>query len=311
MKAPDYNKMYYLKGTISFLAFYFLVHLVVHIICCKYNRVYQERDMTKRVEYRTYVLSLFHAPIAVFLSFSAISLVCGENETVFDSDKCFSTPRYIHIWSLLNTVAYFMQDLFFLIFVIGDTSAFAFQTYAHHAIAILTFYETAFYLDWMMIFGCLLLFVEISTIFLSLRTLMFNHGYDKIMFYNLNSILLFFTFLFGRVIYQVAITFMLALPKLYDEVDKKSMTYLKMAVCLQLALMVFGSIALNLYWFILMINTVMRALKRMSQPEETPGDIEVQKLVKPGQIKSDDVNLDSDATDDSEKAKDKNGMPVR
>ena len=37
----------------------------------------------------------------------------------------------------------------------------------------------------------------------------------------------------------------------------------------------------------------------------------MQKLVKPGQIKSDDVNLDSDATDDSEKAKDKNGMPVR
>ena len=75
--------------------------------------------------------------------------------------------------------------------------------------------------------------------------------------------------------------------------------------------MVFASIGLNLYWFILMINTVMRAIKRMGQAEETPGDIEVQKLVKPGQIKSDDLNPDSDATDDSEGAKNKNGMPVR
>ena len=272
--------------------------------------------MVKRVEYRTYCLSLFHAPIAVFLSFSAMVLVCGENETVFDNDQCFSTPRYIHIWSLLNTVAYFMQDLFFLIFVIGDTTTMGYQTYAHHAIAILTFYETAFYLDWMMIFGCLLLFVEISTIFLSLRTLMFNHGYDKTMFYNVNSLLLFFSFLFGRVIYQVVITFMLAMPKLYDEADKKSMTYMKMAVCLQLALMVFGSIGLNLYWFLLMINTVIRAIKRMGESETPKGDIEVQKLVKPGQIKSDDLNLDSNDTEDSEAEGGRNqnkvnGMPVR
>ena len=56
---------------------------------------------------------------------------------------------------------------------------------------------------------------------------------------------------------------MLALPKLYEESEKKSMTYMKMAVCLQLALMVFGSIALNFYWFLLMINTVIRAIKRM------------------------------------------------
>ena len=109
---------------------------------------------------------------------------------------------------------------------------------------------------------------------------------------------------------------MLALPKLYDETDKKSMTYMKMAVCLQLALMVFGSIGLNLYWFLLMINTVIRAIKRMGESETPKGDIEVQKLVKPGQIKSDDLNLDSNDTEDSEAEGGRNqnkvnGMPVR
>ena len=40
MRTPDHNKLYYLKGTIAFLAFYFLVHLVIHVLCNKYNRVY-------------------------------------------------------------------------------------------------------------------------------------------------------------------------------------------------------------------------------------------------------------------------------
>ena len=40
MRTPDHNKLYYLKGTLAFLAFYFLVHLVIHVLCNRYNRVY-------------------------------------------------------------------------------------------------------------------------------------------------------------------------------------------------------------------------------------------------------------------------------
>ena len=76
------------------------------------------------------------------------------------------------------------------------------------------------------LFGCMLLFVEISTIFLSLRTLMFYHGYDKCMFYNINVFLIAFFFLFGRIIYQIGITFFLAFPRLYDEIYSKKMSTL-------------------------------------------------------------------------------------
>ena len=49
------------------------------------------------------------------------------------------------------------------------------------------------------------------------------------------------------------------------------MSYSKIAVSLQLSVMVIGSIILNLYWFMMMINTVMRALKRLGAgDEETP-----------------------------------------
>lgn len=56
-------------------------------------------------------------------------------------------------------------------------------------------------------------------------------------------------------------------------------------------IMVFGSIGLNLYWFLLMINTVMRAIKRIGQDdEETPKEnLETKKMIKPGELKSDDI----------------------
>ena len=82
--------------------------------------------------------------------------------------------------------------------------------------------------------------------------------------------------------------------------------------------MVFGSIGLNLYWFLLMINTVVRALKRIGAgDEETPKEnVEKKKLVNPGEIKSDDLHYGSDATDDSEQGKSNvrkshNGMIIK
>ena len=143
---------------------------------------------------------MFHSPIAVFLSFSSMFLVCGEDKNVFNDDHCYNTPRYMHIWCLLNTVAYFMQDLFYLCQT-GDDSALTLQTYAHHIVSILTFYETAFFMNWMMIFGCMLLFVEISSFFVSARSILFYHGMHGTVIYNINIILTFITFFFGRIVY--------------------------------------------------------------------------------------------------------------
>ena len=69
----------------------------------------------------------------------------------------------------------------------------------------------------------------------------------------------------------------------------------------------------------LMINTVLRAMQRLvnGEEEEKPKEnIEKAKLVKPGEIKSDDLHYGSDATDDSEQGKSDvrkshNGMPIR
>ena len=111
----------------------------------------------------------------------------------------------------------------------------------------------------------------------------------------------------------------MAIPTLYDEINHDKMSYVKVAVSIQLAVMVFGSIGLNLYWFMLMISTVMRALKRLGagdEDEKPKENIEKTKLVKPGELKSDDLHYGSDATDDSEQGKkdvrkSSNGMLIR
>jgi len=58
--------------------------------------------------------------------------------------------------------------------------------------------------------------------------------------------------------------------------------------------MVIGSIALNMYWFCLMVNTVKRAIMRMNETEEgaqPKENIETAKLVKANAIKSDDMEF--------------------
>ena len=57
------------------------------------------------------------------------------------------------------------------------------------------------------------------------------------------------------------------------------MSTLQIAVSLQLAIMVIGSIALNLHWFVLMLNTALRAMKRIGGVEEKKPDIEKQKMI--------------------------------
>ena len=284
MEAEDYDAMYYVKGTIVFVAFYFFLHLLVHILCVSCSSVYRERDTIKRIDYRSYVISILHSPIAVFLSFSGMFLVCPNDSTVFNDDACYNTPRYIHIWSLLNTVGYFGQDLFYLFFYTGDSSPLTYQTYAHHIVAIFTFYETAFFMNWMMIFGCMLLFIEVSTVFVSARTLLFYHGMQTSWVYNVNGVLALIMFFLSRIVYQIGITLVMGLPYYIHDVTKDKAEAYEIFVLTQLATLVIGSIVLNLHWFMLMAAMARRALARMTGGEK---GVEMIQLVDDKQAKSD------------------------
>ena len=114
--------------------------MLVHILAKRHASVYADMTTTKQTEYRTYVTSITHALGAVFLSTIAMFYICGGNQTVFNSDECINTVRYIHIWALIHTNGYFIVDFFFIFFVIKGNTALDYQTYAHHIIAVFTFY---------------------------------------------------------------------------------------------------------------------------------------------------------------------------
>ena len=56
-------------------------------------------------------------------------------------------------------------------------------------------------MDFMVVFGVMLLFTEISTIFVSIRWLLYKHNLNDTMAYNVNGIIAFFTFLVFRLAY--------------------------------------------------------------------------------------------------------------
>ena len=60
------------------------------------------------------------------------------------------------------------------------------------------------------------------------------------------------TFLVFRLIYQIYITFFLAMDWIVKEIENKNMETFQIACVIEMTLMVTLSIALNLYWMYLM-----------------------------------------------------------
>ena len=123
LKAPDHNELFYLKFSIVSLAYFFAFSLAIHLIATRKTLVYSEMNTVKQTLYRSYILSIAHAIGCVILAVISMWFICGDGKTVFNSDECINTPRYIHIWALLHTCGYFLTDFFFMWFIVkGDTS---------------------------------------------------------------------------------------------------------------------------------------------------------------------------------------------
>ena len=140
-KAPANDNWYYVRYSLLAIAYFFTLHFLIHQYYNRYrNQVYISMNTQKQTEYRTYILSIMHAIVCVYLSATAMWNICEDGKTVFDSQECMMTVRYIHVWALLHTCGYFLTDFFFLFFVIKGDSALDYQTYAHHLVAVTTFY---------------------------------------------------------------------------------------------------------------------------------------------------------------------------
>ena len=122
-------------------------------------------------------------------------------------------------------------------------------------------------MDFMVVFGVMLLFQEVSTTYVSMRWLLYKHKLDKTTAYNINGLIAFLTFLVFRLMYQIYITFFLAMDWIVAEIQKQNMTTLQIACVLEMTIMVALSIVLNMYWMWLMFNMARRSAARLSSAD--------------------------------------------
>ena len=111
----------------------------------------------------------------------------------------------MHIWALVNTCGYFVMDTFNICVLIRTFTTFDKQMIGHHVVAFLTFVATLPFMNFAVVFGVVLLFVEVSTPYICLRWLLYTHKKQRTCCGTLNAFLIFVTFFFGRLVFQIGI----------------------------------------------------------------------------------------------------------
>lgn len=163
----------------GYACIYFVaMHLVLHMIFTYFNPLYTKLAGSKQIEYRTNYVSPIHSIVCQVFSVVGMFFLCGGHETVFNSTECIETPRYWHIWAIIHTCCYFIVDFFFLMFGVGGTTNFDKQMYAHHVISAVTAYSTLVFMNFTVVFAVMLLFTEVSSVYVCMRWILYTHKMD-------------------------------------------------------------------------------------------------------------------------------------
>ena len=156
---------------------------------------------------------MIHATIAFLFTLIAIYCICGTDEqtgerlTCFNSDDCFEKPRVWHIITQMHSNAHFLVDFIYSVVGVARHNATDYQMYAHHLLALASGLVTLHFMNFSVVFGVMLLFMEISTPFVSGRWLLYTHGYGHHIITQIDCALIFWTFLLGRLWFQFVVTF--------------------------------------------------------------------------------------------------------
>ena len=199
---------------IYMMVFYGLLHSALHGLNIWLNKRYQKLNRAKQGNYRSNIVSIINSFVSVAFSTLAMFYVCGDGQTVFNNEHCMGTPRYLHIWALVNTCGYFVTDTFIIVFFIREFTTLDKQMIGHHVIAFIVFAGTLAFMNWTIVFGVILCFIEVSSAFISTRWLLYTHRLHRTVCHTINAIICFITFFIGRLVFQIGILVGYGYPKL-------------------------------------------------------------------------------------------------
>ena len=249
---PHDNAKHYSLLILYCTLFYAGLHFKTHLLNKWLNKRYNKLTWNKQGEYRANVIAPVHSLASVALSVLAMFYVCGHGQSPFNNATCLDTPRYLHIWALVNTCGYFFMDTINIIFVMQTFTTYDKQMIGHHVIAFITFISTLVFMNWTVVFGVILLFVEVSTTYICLRWVLYTHKLHRTLCHTVNAIFVFFTFLFGRLVFQSYILFGTGYPKLF-EMLKTDLVWYKVLLVLLMFMAITVSAMMNVFWMFLIV----------------------------------------------------------
>ena len=166
-----------------------------------------------------------HGCLSTYLGFYSLYYTCDgweEGKTALDNIDCFWNPKDIHYKIMLNSAGYLIFDFILYFFLVGATGTLANQTYAHHILATLGFFTCCYIKEFGVVFSCISLVLELSTIFLNIRWFTFEFKIESKIVPLVNSSLLTISYIIVRIIYQTYISFTIAYPWSYKMITERN-----------------------------------------------------------------------------------------
>lgn len=120
--------------------------------------------------------------------------------TFVTSDYCLNTPNIWLYRALLFCTAYFIVDLLVIIFLIGDHKA-QMENYFHHTLGIAGACAGIFGGGYVTLIASTTLITELSTPFVNLRAILYNHEIKSGPVYMWNGIILTLMFFLARIVF--------------------------------------------------------------------------------------------------------------
>ncbi len=259
--APHLPVSGYLFLAFAGIAFFFLLHIVLHFLIKVFYPGYAKLSSHDMHEYRMQVNGIVHALLASFFALYCILWTCPGDKNFFNDKECREIPRNCHVWTIFFTNGYLVSDLVLILSYLGLKTPMDKQTFTHHVVAFITYYLAFWKQDFTVTLGAAFILLEISTPFVCLRWLFFHHSLKGSIVQNCNTILLFIFFFFGRVCLQVFLIYMYASDWLSNMLfEKEGVETLYKVILIEMAIAVSINVVLNFYWAYLILLGVYRVL---------------------------------------------------
>ena len=110
----------------------------------------------------------------------------------------------------------------------------------------------------------MLLFVEVSTTYICLRWILYTHKLNRTICNTLNAFVIFLTFFFGRLVYQMGVLFGYGYPALIDAMQDEKYPWYKVLLLIFMFISLTLSAIINCYWMFLIVAQIKRIINRPS-----------------------------------------------